>query len=36
MKKNPTKKDLEELEREIRQQPIKIRRAVNPQRDYGC
>lgn len=36
MKKNPSKKDIEELEREIRQQPIKTRRAVNPQRGYGC
>lgn len=36
MKKNPTKKDLEELEREIRKQPVKTRRAVNPQRGYGC
>ena len=36
MKKIPTKKELEELEREIREQPKRIRRAVNPQRGYGC
>ena len=36
MKKIPTKKELEELEREIREQPKRTRRAVNPQRGYGC
>lgn len=37
MKKNPTEKDIEELEREIRhQKPRKPRKAVNPQRGYGC
>lgn len=36
MKKIPTKKELEELEREIRQQPRRTRLAVNPQRGYGC
>lgn len=38
MKKNPTEKDIEELEREVRQQKPKhrIRKTVNPQRGYGC
>lgn len=33
----PTKKECEEIEREIRKSPKRrIRRAVNPERGYGC
>lgn len=38
--KNPTKEEIESLEREINQQQKKrerhMRRTVNPQRGFGC
>ena len=40
MTPNPTREEIEALEREIQQQQKKrerrVRRAVNPERGYGC
>ena len=40
MTPNPTKAEIDELEREIqqsaKQQKRRVRRAVNPQRGFGC
>lgn len=30
-----TKKEIEDIEREIQEQPVRVRCAVNPQHEYG-
>lgn len=35
MKKKVTAKDIKDIEREMKQKPVNIRRAVNPQRRFG-
>ena len=34
--KKPTDKEIEEVEKEMRKRSIRMRKAVNPQRGYGC